>query len=140
MGVFRFLLLPAGVCLYAATLAYPPTRVDNVTETLHGVKITDPYRWLEDQSSPATRAWIDAQTKYARGYLDPLPGRQALHDRLAGLLKIDSVGAPVERRGRYYFMRRLATETRSSICMRTGIDGKDEVLVPPESVSKDSNV
>ena len=125
---------------WSARLTPPPTRTDNVTETLHGVKITDPYRWLEDQDSPETRGWIDAQSKFARAYLDPLPGRDALRARLSGLLKIDSVRSPMARGGRYFFMRRLATEVRFSICMRQGLQGKDEIIVAPESVSADQNV
>jgi len=134
-------MIPAGAVLCAVALAAPPaTRVDNVTEVLHGVKISDPYRWLEDQNSAETRAWIAAQTKYARSYLDVLPGRAELRAKLAALMKIDVMGTPVARKGRYYFTRRLASESRSSICMREGINGKDQVLVAPESVSANDNV
>jgi prolyl oligopeptidase len=137
-------LLPAAlVCASAwaaSKLTPPPTRADNVTETLHGVKITDPYRWLEDQRSPETRAWIDAQAKFARTYLDALPGRTGIHDKLAGLMKVDTMGAPIARGGKYFFSRRLASEVRSSICMREGLTGKDEILVAPESISADQNV
>jgi protease II len=52
--------------LSAADFAPPPTKTDPVTETLHGVKITDPYRWLENQDSPETRAWLAEQDKFAR--------------------------------------------------------------------------
>src|SRR5215471_15042915 len=130
----------ACACVWAAPNSAPPTRTDNVTETLHGVKITDPYRWLEDQKSPETRAWIDVQAKFARSFLDVLPGRANIRDQLASLLKIDVMGAPVARRGKYFFTRRLASEARSSICMREGLNGKDEVLVAPRSVSADQNV
>src|SRR6266513_3069071 len=56
----------------------PPTRVEAVTEMIHGVPITDPYRWLEDQDSPATRAWINAQAQHTRSRLDRLPDRAAI--------------------------------------------------------------
>jgi prolyl oligopeptidase len=104
------ILLPVSICALAwsaARISPPPTRADNVTETLHGVKIIDPYRWLEDQDSPETRAWIDSQSKFARGYLDPLPGRSALRARIAGLLKIDVTRPPLARNGLYFFMSRL---------------------------------
>ncbi len=68
------LLICAGF-LYAEKFMPPPTKTKPVTEILHGVKITDPYRWLEDQNSPETRAWLEAQEKAARTYLDALPGR-----------------------------------------------------------------
>ncbi len=118
----------------------PPTQVRNVTEELHGVKITDPYRWLEDQKSPETRAWIDAQAKYARSYLDALPGRDAFQSKLQAFLKVDVSNAPAVFHGRYFFTRRLRTESRSSICMREGFHGADEVLVTPQSVSSNDNV
>jgi prolyl oligopeptidase len=132
--------LLATIAVADLRLAPPPTKADNVTEVLHGVKVTDPYRWLEDQNSPETRAWIDAQSKFTRSYLDALPGRDALRAKLAGLMKIDVMSAPQLRNGRYYFTRRLATETRSSICVREGLHGRDEVLISPESISKDDNV
>ena len=144
MGDTRFRILLAGLVLCVAwsaqRLSPPPTRVDNVTDDLHGVKITDPYRWLEDQKSPETRAWIDAQARYARSYLDALPGREAFRARLKAFLKVDVTNAPVVVHGRYFFTRRLRTESRSSICMREGFHGADEVLVSPQSVSPDENV
>src|SRR4051794_11461277 len=126
MSILKPRLLVAGavacVCLWSASKnASPPTRTDNVTETLHGVKITDPYRWLEDQKSPETRAWIEAQTRFARSYLDALPGRADICAKLTGLLKIDSLQPPVVRNGKYFFSRRLGSEARYSICMRDGI-------------------
>jgi protease II len=65
-----------------------------VKETLNGVEITDPYRWLEDQESPKTRAWIEAQNKYTQAQLANLPGRAELTKRLSELMKIDSVSMP----------------------------------------------
>src|SRR5215471_15753058 len=98
-SITYLIAIGAAVCAIAATrLTPPPTRTDNVTETLHGIKITDPYRWLEDQKSPETRAWIDAQAKFARSYLDALPGRGEIRAKLAGLMKVDVLGAPIARR------------------------------------------
>src|SRR5258707_7688172 len=127
------LLLFALVAAVAAPLAapVPKTRTDNVTETVHGVTIRDPYRWLEDQQSPETRAWIDTQNAYTRSVLDPLPGRAAISKRLEDLLKTDRFGTPVVRNGRYFFMRRLADQNQYTLCMRNGLRGSDEVLIDP---------
>src|SRR6202030_4363059 len=57
------------------TLVSPVSAVEPVTEVLHGVSVTDPYRWLEDQDSPRTRQWIEEQRQFARACLDHLPGR-----------------------------------------------------------------
>lgn len=65
----------------------PASRVDNVREVMHGVEITDPYRWLEDQNSAETRAWIDEQNKYTHSLLDGLPMRTQIQKRLSELLE-----------------------------------------------------
>src|SRR5581483_6844696 len=80
----------------------PFSPVEPVTEVLHGVPVTDPYRWLEDQESPRTREWIAAQTRYTRSYLDSIPGR-----------------------------KRIVGQEQFCICMREGVDGPDEVLIDP---------
>jgi len=131
------LLLASAALLLAANLTPPPSKTDPVTEVLHGVTVTDPYRWLEDQNAPATRAWLAAQDKFARAYLDGIPGRDQLRKELGALLKIDTVSSPIARGGRYFFSRRLASEDRFSLCMRQGIGGNDEVLVDPAKVSDD---
>src|SRR5215510_9648434 len=84
----------------------PPTRQDNFRETIHGVEIVDPYRWLEDQDSPETRQWIDAQNRYSHSMLDGLPSRTAIQKRLTELLRVDFVGQPFERGGRYFLFRK----------------------------------
>jgi prolyl oligopeptidase len=120
-----------------AQFTVPPTKADPVTDTLHGAKITDPYRWLEDQDSPATREWLGAQEKFARAYLDAVPGRDSLRNKFEGLLKIESMGTPSVRHGRYFFSRRLASEDRASLIVRQGYSGKDEVLVDPKVATDD---
>ncbi len=70
------------------TATVPETRAEPVVERLHGEEIADPYRWLEDDESAATRAWTAAQNAYTAGVLDRLPGRDALRERLAGLLQV----------------------------------------------------
>jgi prolyl oligopeptidase len=115
----------------------PQTPVHPVTDVIHGVSITDPYRWLEDQNSPQTRAWIDAQMKYTEAELAKAPGRQELHDRIAALLKTERIGMPVEEAGRYFYSRRNADQNQSVLYVREGLGGKDRVLVDPNPLSPD---
>jgi len=115
----------------------PETRRENVVETLHGVQIVDPYRWLEDQESPETRAWIDEQNRYSHSFIDTLPGRDALGRRLTELMKIDRIGVPTERAGRYFLSKRSAEQEQFVIYMRLGLDGKDQVLIDPHPMSPD---
>src|SRR5688500_14926513 len=88
----------------------PATRVDNFREVLHGAEIVDPYRWLEDQEHPETRAWIDAHNKYTHALLDQLPSRPLIQKRLSELLRIDSVSTPFEQGGRYFLFKKRAED------------------------------
>src|SRR5271168_698859 len=115
----------------------PETRRDNVVDDYAGVKVTDPYRWLEDQNSPETRAWIDKENAYARAAIDKMPGRAAIEKRLSELMKIDAFGLPTERGGRVFYSKRLAEQDLSILYVRNGVNGKDEVLVDPHALSKD---
>ncbi len=118
----------------------PPTRIDNVKENIHGVEITDSYRWLEDQASPETRAWIDAQDKCTESALRKLPGREAITARLTALMKVDTVGVPRAYGGRYFFTKRGADQDLAAIYMRKGADGSAELLVDPGPMSADHTV
>jgi len=115
----------------------PATRIDDVVDTLHGVKIPDPYRWLEDQSSTETRAWINAQNSYSEPILRAVPGREPLERRLTELMKTDVIGVPIERNGRFFFARRRADQDQFVIYMRLGLHGSDEVLLDPHPLSAD---
>jgi prolyl oligopeptidase len=109
----------------------PFSPVEPVTEVLHGVPVTDPYRWLEDQESPRTRAWISEQTRYARSYLDSIPGRERIRTRIRELLDVETYDSLQKVANRYFFRKRIVGQEQFCICMREGIDGSDEVLVDP---------
>jgi prolyl oligopeptidase len=95
------------------------------------VSITDPYRWLEDQDSPRTRRWIEEQTQYAREYLDHLPGRQKIRERIREFLAVETYDSLQKAGSRYFFRKRLADQEQPCICMRVGADGEDQLLVEP---------
>jgi prolyl oligopeptidase len=120
--------------------AAPRTRTDNVKETLHGVEIVDPYRWLEDQKRPETRAWIETQQKYTQRVLAPLPGRDMIAKRLGELMKSETVSVPSVRGGRYFFSKRAADQDLPVFYVRAGRDGKDDVLLDCNTLSKDKSV
>src|ERR1700722_16157986 len=109
----------------------PYSQVEAVTEVLHGVSVTDPYRWLEDQESPRTREWISAQTRYARSYLDSIPDREYIRERIRQLLDIQTYDSLQKVGGRYFFRKRVVGQEQPRICFREGTDGSDQVLVDP---------
>ena len=115
----------------------PATKTEEISDIYGDVAVRDPYRWLEDQTSPQTRAWIDAQNQYTDAYLRQLPGRDALARRLTELLKVSTVTTPTARGGRYFFYKRAADQDLPVLYVRKGQKGKDEVLLDPAPLSPD---
>ena len=116
--------------------APPETRRDDVKDVIHGVTVEDPYRWLEDQNSPETRAWIEAQNKYTMSLIGDLPSRAYLRKHLGDLLKVDATKVPQERGGRYFYLHRGADQDQYVLYLRTAT-GKPKVLVDPHPLSPD---
>lgn len=115
-----------------AVISPPPEAfIEPVIEILHGVAVTDPYRWLEDGESPRTRQWIAEQTRFARSYLDSLPGRERVRKRITEFLAVETCDSLQKSSGRYFFRKRLAVEEQPGIYMRTGAEGEDQLLVHP---------
>jgi prolyl oligopeptidase len=133
-------LAPMGFSQNGEVPKPPATRTDNVKDVLHGVELVDPYRWLEDQQAPETRAWIDQQNAYSRSLIDKLPARDALAKRIGELLKVDFIGTPRVRGNRYFFSKRAANQDLSVIYMREGRTGKDQVLIDPHTLSADRSL
>ncbi|MGO9938560.1 MAG: prolyl oligopeptidase family serine peptidase [Terracidiphilus sp.] len=111
--------------------APPFTPVDAVTEVLHGVRVTDPYRWLEDQDSPRTRQWLDSQHVYARAYLDSIPGRDRIRDRIRELVDVETYDSIQKVGQRYFFRKRKPGQEQFCIYFREGADGPDQILIDP---------
>ena len=115
-----------------ARLNFPPlSEQEPVTEILHGVAVTDPYRWLEDHNSPRTRVWIDEQTRYARNYLHAIPGRELIRRRIREFLAVETHDSLQKVGSRYIFRKRLPHQEQACTYMRAGADGEDELLIDP---------
>lgn len=107
---------------------------------MHGVTISDPYRWLENQESAETRAWIKDENAYTHALLDNRPGRDKIEARFGQLRKVDVVQLPIERGGRYVYRKRLADQDQYVIYARDGLDGKEEILIDPNPMSSDHSI
>ncbi|HET6898296.1 MAG TPA: hypothetical protein VFK70_08105, partial [Vicinamibacteria bacterium] len=139
-------VLPAALVLGRAARAGagdpprpPDTRATDTTETLQGVAIADPYRWLEDQAAPETRAWIDAQNAYTDAVIGALPGKERIERRLTELIKIDVVGIPFVRGGRTFYSKRAADQEQAILYVKKG-EGPEEVLVDPHGMSPEHSI
>lgn len=110
----------------------PLTPVEPVTEILHGIEITDPYRWLEDQNSPRTRWWLEEQTTYTRAYFAAIPDRKRIRTRIQELLALKEINSdPWNVGDRYFFLKREQDGEQPVIAMRNGLFGEETVLVDP---------
>ena len=124
----------------AAPLAYPSAERGNHVDTYHGVKVPDPYRWMEDIDSPQTRAWVQAEDKLSRAYLDALPGRDAIARQLKGVWNFERWSAP-ERHGRYWFYTHNdGLQNQAVIFVTTDPATAGRVLLDPNTLSKDGTV
>ena len=122
-------------------MATPPsTRTDAITETLHGVAVADPYRWLEDEHAPEVQAWMSAQDEYTRAELAKLPGRDELAARFRELFYYDAVSAPAHCKGRYFYTRKHADKEKTIVYWKQGEDGSEQVLFDPNAWSEDGSV
>ncbi|MCE7795137.1 prolyl oligopeptidase family serine peptidase [Sphingobium sufflavum] len=121
------------------TIAYPPTRRDDVVETQFGVSVADPYRWLENdvRVDGAVRDWVTAQNKATQAYLDTLPGRDILAARMKRLYDYARTGVPRKGGGRYFYTRNSGLQNQSPLYVREGLEGKERLLLDPNALAKD---
>ncbi|MBM3308385.1 MAG: S9 family peptidase [Candidatus Eisenbacteria bacterium] len=117
----------------AAPDAPPATRIAADTDTLHGRVIPDPYRWLEDWTSPESSAWIDAQEAYAEAFLGACPARDDVRRRLGELLDIPSIGGLALQGDRLFFTRRNPENEQPVLCVRVG-DAEPRALIDPSAL------
>lgn len=120
--------------------APPATRSQLASDLIHGTKVADPFRWLEDEKAPEVQEWMKAQDDYARAHLHALPNRDWLEKRYRDLYYLDVVTAPIKRGGRYFFMRRSKTQEKSVVYWKQGEKGEEKVLLDPNAWSTDNTV
>jgi prolyl oligopeptidase len=121
----------------AAPRAYPPTRAAPVVETLHGVEVADPFRWLEDDRSPETAAWVEAQNAITEQWLEQIAWRPALHQRITALLDYPRVGQPITRAGWILTARNSGLQDQSVWMVQRGLDEPPRVLIDPNALADD---
>lgn len=118
-------------------MEYPITRAETVVDKIHGVEVADPYRWLEDGSSPDVREWTEKQNALTARVLNAVPGRDRIHARLDELLKIGTISAPTACKGRYFYERREGTQNHAVLYWREGLSGPEKILLDPNALSED---
>jgi len=124
----------------ASEVKVPPTARENIVETLHGVKVADPYRWLENEKDPRVQAWMKAQDAVTREYLHGLAARPALLERLKALAYVESSSVPVQRGKRLFYLRTHTDKEKAVLYWRAGEKGAEKVLLDPNTWSTDGTL
>ena len=120
----------------AQNSTYPQTRKGNQIDTYFGTEVPDPYRWLEDDRSPETEAWVKEQNKVTFTYLETIPFRDKLKKRMEKLWNYEKVSAPFKE-GKYtYFYKNNGLQNQAVLYRKEG-DGKEEVFLDPNTFSTD---
>ncbi len=143
----KLLILPVAGMVMAANgqtaqpqLTYPETAKTDVVDTYFGTSVPDPYRWLENDTSAQTAAWVAAQNKVTGEYLSKIPFRDALLRRLTAVADYEKIGAPAKKHGKYYFYKNDGLQNQSVLYVQDSLDGEARVMLDPNKLSADGTV
>ncbi|MGB1268880.1 MAG: prolyl oligopeptidase family serine peptidase [Flavobacteriaceae bacterium] len=118
------------------TFTYPETVKGKVIDTYFDTPVNDPYRWLEDDRSAETEAWVTAQNKVTYAHLEEIPYRQTLNDRLSKLWNYEKISAPFKEGGTEYYYKNNGLQNQS-VLYKKNEDGEDEIFLDPNTFSKE---
>ena len=121
-------------------LKYPETRKDTITDDYFGTKVADPYRWLEDDNSEETKAWVDSQNKVTFDYLHKIPFRKKIINRLTEILNYERYSVPFKKAGKYFYFKNDGLQNQSVLYMQEGPDAEAKVILDPNKLSEDGTV
>ncbi len=130
-------LIIAGTLSANAQLTYPVTKKQPVTDNYHGTIVEDPYRWLEDDNSIETKAWVQAENQVTFDYLATIPFREQVRQRLERLWNYPKYSSPFKKGDHYYFFKNDGLQNQSVMYRQKGLDGIPEVFLDPNILSKE---
>ena len=120
-----------------AQMKYPVTKKIDHVDNYHGTQVADPYRWLEDDNSEETKAWVKAQNEVSFGYLKQIPLREEFKNRIEALSNYEKISAPSRKGEWYYFYKNSGLQNQSVLYRVKGLHGKPEQVIDPNTLSKD---
>jgi len=118
-------------------MKYPDTKKDSTTDNYFGTIIADPYRWLENDTSAATKAWVDAQNKVTQNYLEQIPYRNDIKARLTEIWNYPKESAPFKIGDYYFFTKNDGLQNQNIWFIKNGLEGKEEIFLDPNKLSAD---
>jgi len=133
-------LVATGIAAATTSLDYPQTRREAVADTYHGVRVEDPYRWLEKPDAQATQDWVRAQNALAQPWLEALPQREWLKRRLGELWNYERFGIPRKAGNRYFYLRNDGRQNQAVLWVSESREAEGRVLFDPNAVRSDATV
>ncbi len=130
-----FLMLP--LATLQAAITYPETKIQDITDDYHGTVVADPYRWLEDDNSSETKAWVTEQNKATDAFISQIPQRDEIAARLKKLWNFERFGQPIEYGGKYFFTYNSGLQNQSVLKVAPDAGSDGEVLLDPNNLSPD---
>ena len=121
-------------------MTYPKTPTVDQTDVYHGTTVADPYRWLEDDNAEQTKAWVEAQNKVTFGYLEQIPQRKAIKERLTKLWNYERWSAPSKKGSRYFVSRNDGLQNQSVLYTMDSLSAEPKLLLDPNKLSADGTV
>lgn len=121
-------------------IQYPPAARGDVIDDYHGTKVADPYRWFEDPNAQATKDWVTAENALAQPFLERLPQRAWLGERLKQLWTYERFGVPRREGGKYFYLRNDGTQDQSVLYVADALDAPPRVLVDPNGNRDDATI
>jgi prolyl oligopeptidase len=138
------ILLASTIASWAQTdggpLAYPKVKTVDQVDDYHGTKVADPYRWLENADSPDTKAWVQAEDKLTFSYLEKIPYRGAIRDRLLKLWNYERFTTPEQENGRYFYQHNNGLQNQNVLLVAESLNAEPRVLLDPNTLSSDGTV
>ena len=121
-------------------LTYPYTHQDNQIDRYHGIEVKDSYRWLENPNSDETKAWVAAQNEITFGYLEQIPARDKIKQRITELWNYEKFGIPFKRGERYFYFKNDGLQNQFVLYTLESLDDEPKVLLDPNTLSEDGTV
>lgn len=127
-------------CAQQQKLVYPLTEKVDTVDLYFGTKVPDPYRWLENDTSAVTTAWVEAQNKVTNEYLSKIPYRKDLLKRLTDLANYEKIGTPFKKHGKYYFYKNDGLQNQSVLYVQDSLKSEPHIFLDPNKLSEDGTV
>jgi prolyl oligopeptidase len=140
MNKFSLLMLTATIAAFNARAQYPtPVKADQV-DTYFGTKVSDPYRWMENENSDTLKSWISEENNLTEKFLSAIPYRKAVRQKLEEVFNYPKYGAPSKQGSYYIFSKNSGLQNQSALFRQQGLEGSPELLLDPNKLSADGTV